>query len=732
MLRLTAHLNLLGSLTTVLSASPISPAISQVLRQQREEIALALVSSVADWDKYSAEISDQRSRLEFARRETIAFVDYLVTYFADGDPAYRSLYIGEKLKQCYIASDAPDEAIARRHHITASDRKALLDAIGPRLASADRELFAAELDGMHSVITKPGEMLCRLLLVGDCLFLDLLAFLTAPLMEAGIQLVPTFVTSKLLSAQHRELRRLEDRQFDLVFYSPLTYGFHPKFSEVQSLKRALGPPARLKALAVEAKRDIESTLQVMERLFECPIFVHNSANIRRHDSTAREIVKAVVTQAARRYTRRIINNWLPGHLEQLNARSHQHLFLLDETALFATASEGDLSVLMYNAGLQHPARFGQALAPVYQDVINARIMLAKKKLIICDLDNTLWNGMIGEGSVQHYADRQATLLALRRKGVLLAICSKNDPKNVHWGGGVLSHHDFVASQINWEPKAANIRRIAKHLNLKTKDIVFIDDRADERALVTEAMPEVTALDAESPRTWRQLALVASTIAESAEGDRTLAYKQKEERERFIAEVAPGSALATSLGVYSHSAHDKSEAEALAKLSLQLEIRLADRKELKRVSELINRTNQFNMCGSRTSLHEVARWHSSDRHAIWVAEARDKFGSMGTISAAVAELTARGVEILVFVLSCRVFGYGMENALLNRIKIWRPGHAIYGHFKQTPHNQPCHRTYPENGFTWDGVYWIFNNGEQIPDPEWLTVKSPQFVDLAERL
>jgi FkbH-like protein len=137
--------------------------------------------------------------------------------------------------------------------------------------------------------------------------------------------------------------------------------------------------------------------------------------------------------------------------------------------------------------------------------------------------------------------------------------------------------------------------------------------------------------------------------------------------------------------------------------LQLSIRFADRKELKRVSELINRTNQFNTCGSRTTLQEVTRWHESDRHAIWVAEASDKFGSMGTISVAVVEETAPGVAILAFVLSCRVFGFGMENALLNWIKLWRPGRTIFGHFKETPHNQPCHRVYPDNGFTWDGSY-----------------------------
>ena len=108
----------------------------------------------------------------------------------------------------------------------------------------------------------------------------------------------------------------------------------------------------------------------------------------------------------------------------------------------------------------------------------------------------------------------------------------------------------------------------------------------------------------------------------------------------------------------------------------------------------------------------------------------KFGSMGTISVAVVEETICGVEILVFVLSCRVFCYGMENALLNRIKLWRPGRKICGLFKETPHNQPCHRVYPENGFTWDGTSWVCNADTEGPDPVWLTAESPKLRELAQ--
>ena len=97
--------------------------------------------------------------------------------------------------------------------------------------------------------------------------------------------------------------------------------------------------------------------------------------------------------------------------------------------------------------------------------------------------------------------------------------------------------------------------------------------------------------------------------------------------------------------------------------------------------------------------------------------------MGTISVAVVEETERGIEIPAFVLSCRVFGYGMEDALINLLKRWRPGTPIFGHFKETPHNQPCRSTYPRNGFSWEQSEWVFREGEPASDAPWLTIESP---------
>ena len=130
--------------------------------------------------------------------------------------------------------------------------------------------------------------------------------------------------------------------------------------------------------------------------------------------------------------------------------------------------------------------FDPAAAPRYRDILYAHAWLLKKKLIVCDLDNTLWDGVIGEGAVGHYACRQRILSSLRQRGVLLAINSKNDPARVRFDGGLLTASDFVATQVNWDPKVRNMKAILAELNLKSKDTIFIDDRADERALMSDA------------------------------------------------------------------------------------------------------------------------------------------------------------------------------------------------------------------------------------------------------
>ena len=685
-------------------------SLPAALRRHRAALALELLESLRGWDKFADGLnSSGEERHEWVRRELFAFVDYLALYLERRDADFRNLYIGEKLKQCYDARDSAEEAAGRRRRVTEADRAAFERVLGAALPPAEMAALLRELDSIHGVVTAEGRQRARVLFVGDCLHLDVVAFLTAPLLEDGLTLEPVFATSKNPVELHKMLRGLEGTAFDLVFYSPITYNFQPDFAQLERVRTTLRGGKTLRAIADAAIGDATGTIRLLGELFEAPVFVHNTANLRRHDGSLRERTKTLATQRVRHRARRLFNAWLPDFLEQMNEAGVRRFFLMDEMAMLRGQREDRLSNYLYDTMLQHPAVFSKVVAAEYRTAISAQVRLEKKKLIVCDLDNTLWEGVIGEGAVRHYADRQQTLLALRKKGMVLAVNSKNDPQKVHWTGAVLGPEDFVSMQINWENKVQNLRRIAQELNLKTKDFVFVDDRADERSMVNELMPEVLTLDATAEESWRELNLLSRMLPEQTEMDRTLAYRQREQREKF-------------LGSEQEAAVD--EKELFRRLELKVELRPAGAKELARVAELINRTNQFNMRGSRTTPRQIAGWSEDPGYAVIVAEAGDRFGSMGVVSALVLELGEQTVEIAIFVLSCRVFGYGVETAILNYVKRIAGERVVTGTLTHTPHNEPCRKVYAENGFKQDGERWSFAGvpaeSDALCDPEWLRV------------
>jgi FkbH-like protein len=688
--------------------------LAKILRSRRWQLGEALLASIADWDKYSRQVqAGAEARREFVRLEMLCFVDYLATYIERGDTNYRDLYIGEKLKQCYEPTDSAENFFDRKKRITESDRAIFIAELRALVSPTQLDRLTETLDCIHRIVTDPGRMRARVLFVGDCLHLDVVSFLVAPLLTLGITLEPTFATSKNPIELERFLRDLDGRVFDLVFFSPFSYEFHAEYSELLFMRTALAGRSRVNAIVESAQADTLNILRTLGYLFEAPIMVHNSANIRRHSRTLPERAKNLATFRARSVARDAMNTWLPNQLEDFNSRSFGHYLLLDEAALLQQNSEYELGVYFSYSELNHPAHLGRIVSGLYQDAIIAKMLLANKKVIVCDLDNTLWKGVIGEGGVSHFRDRQKILKSLRDRGMLLAVSSKNDPRNVNWNGGELNEDDFVTAQINWDSKVLQLRRIADDLNLKLKDFLFVDDRADERAAIAAMIPEVETLDAESPDVWRRLALLAKLLPEQDEIDRTLAYKQRAQREGFLADR--------------ERLEDK-EREFFRGLKLTLTIRSAEPRELKRVVELINRTNQFNLCGSRTTLKEVTGWHRSQNHSILLVEATDKFGNMGIVSVAVTIQTFERVEIPVFVLSCRVFGYGVEKALLNFIRR-SAGHRdggigkpVFGLYLETAYNEPCRNSYPESGFVWEEGRWIYRSGPDVEDPDWLTVEA----------
>ena len=236
--------------------------------------------------------------------------------------------------------------------------------------------------------------------------------------------------------------------------------------------------------------------------------MHSTVNIRRHDSTVREVTKTWLTSRTRRLAALDVNRLLAQTIAAHRA-ADANLILFDEVELRDHHSELALGRKIYASAMQHPTELGRQVAHRYREVLAVHADLMGKKVVISDLDNTLWKGEIGEGRVEHFVESQRILKNLRQKGILLAINSKNDPRNIDWNGAVLNQQDFVNLQINWDSKVSNMRRIQQALNLKLKDFVFIDDRADQRLMVVDAFPEIHILDPTTSRSWSQLSLWAA-------------------------------------------------------------------------------------------------------------------------------------------------------------------------------------------------------------------------------
>lgn len=696
------------SINTLTASSPepalAKPEAARILQLNRDSAAIQLAHSIACWDKF-APAAASLGLEGFSRRETIALVDYLIRYLSTGDPTWRDLFIGERLKQLYLPGTTSEEDVERRTKVMAADRLGLLELINPQLHNRGRDQLAGALDGIADIMIAAEGKEVRALLVGDCLFLDVLAFLTAALREDGISLRTTFATSKNPTVLRNFLRNLGSEQFDLIFYSPYTYEFDLLLSQTHYLRgttlRGLG------RMAATAHKEIVLNLRLLREMFECVIFVHNTGNVRRHDGSFGSRLRNLLTYPSRQLAARHANALLERTLEELSRGTPHPVVLIDERPLLSAHGDFCLGRKFYDFGLQHPAILGKMIAPIYRDVIGAAGHLFGRKVIVTDLDHTLWAGIIGEGAVEHDRNRQKTLKLLQRRGILLAIASKNDPRNVKWDGGLLNAEDFVAAQINWDLKPGNLKRIAVELNLKLRDFVFIDDRPDEREMVRLAIPEVLTLDPASAQTWHLLEWWAASIPDQADGDRTQLYRERRERQKFIETIVERESPGT----------------LLASLDLRLKIRDANDGDLPRAVELINRTNQFNTRNSRTTSQEAAEWNKSGHHRIILAEAADKFGAMGIVSVMVVGLSAESLEILVWVLSCRVFGFGIETAMLNYIKrlaALLDRAPIIGRIIETPYNEPCRGVYRDNGFLWKEEGWQFEGGPSIADPAWLAV------------
>jgi FkbH-like protein len=291
-----------------------------------------------------------------------------------------------------------------------------------------------------------------------------------------------------------------------------------------------------------------------------------------------------------------------------------------------------------------------------------------RKCIVLDLDNTLWGGIIGEDGMTGiqlgqegiglaFVEFQRELLHLHQKGILLAISSKNNPEDAYevirkHPAMVLRERHFAAFQINWNDKAENIREIARRINIGVDSLVFIDDSPVERKRVRDAIPEAAVPEwPEDPCDYkRALWRVAGEYFlkfDVTEDDRRRGemYHARTERERL---VESGGNLE----------------EFYRSLQMKLTIATADCETLPRVSQLTQKTNQFNLTARRYTESELAAISADEGWRVYWLKLEDRFGKDGIVGVLI--LRRESVErwhIDTFLLSCRVIGRTVEEALL---------------------------------------------------------------------
>jgi FkbH-like protein len=327
-----------------------------------------------------------------------------------------------------------------------------------------------------------------------------------------------------------------------------------------------------------------------------------------------------------------------------------------------------------------------------------------KKVLVLDLDNTLWGGVIGDDGLngieigdtsprgeafkafQHYA------LSLTERGVLLAACSKNDEGIAREAFEkhpemVLRSHHFAAFKANWNPKSDNLVAIAEELNLGLDSFVFVDDNPAEIEIVRQFCPQVTTiLLGPDPSSY------VATLQDARLFEPTQLTKEDALRvEQYRVEADRRALLATSTDMESY----------LVSLEMVGRVNRLDDADLPRATQLINKSNQFNLTTIRRSEAEVRALAASARHGCFTVRLEDRFGDHGLISVLLTEAKGEDLVVDTWVMSCRVLKRGVEDVVVNEIaSIAREKgcRRIVGTYLPTAKNGMVRGLYPQMGFS----------------------------------
>lgn len=290
-----------------------------------------------------------------------------------------------------------------------------------------------------------------------------------------------------------------------------------------------------------------------------------------------------------------------------------------------------------------------------------------KKAVVLDLDNTLWGGVIGDDGAEGlalgketpagmaYSAFQAYLKELSSCGVMLAVSSKNDDAVARTGfarsESVLKLEDFVCFKANWEPKSHNIIEIANTINILPDSLVFMDDNPVEREIVLREVAGVTVPILFAPEMY------PSAIDKNGWFEVTMLSDDDRKRGEMVRQNQERAALETNFGDYS---------DYLRSLAMHCNIGAFDSAHAERITQLINKTNQFNLTTHRYTAAEIDVLCTDDNVITLYGQLVDKFGDNGIVTALIAHKNGCEATIDLWIMSCRTFKRDLELAMFDRL------------------------------------------------------------------
>jgi FkbH-like protein len=339
-----------------------------------------------------------------------------------------------------------------------------------------------------------------------------------------------------------------------------------------------------------------------------------------------------------------------------------------------------------------------------------------KKMIILDLDDTLWGGIVGDTGWENiklgghdftgeaFVEFQTALKALKEKGILLAIVSKNEEAIaleaiMKHPEMILKKDDFIGWEINWDDKSKNILNLLKRVNIGPQSVVFIDDNPVERDRIRQSIPEVfvpewPANKLEYTRALHKLNCFDIDGISNEDLERTKLYLAENDRNNLKSEL-------------------NSIDDWLESLKTVVIIETLNNRNLQRTAQLMNKTNQMNLITRRLTETELLSWANQNNHNLWTFSISDKFGNSGLTGILSIESENKTIRIFDFILSCRVMGRKIEEIMLKHVIQYSKKHGmdkIIANYLPTPKNKPCLDFWisksgftfieKENSFLWD--------------------------------